>query len=219
MPSRLIKPEPFPAVKRFMKKTPLLWIAAAVIGMVACTKEAPVAQFSTEKETYKMGEQVQFDNLSVNAKKYMWYFGDGDSSAEENPAHKYESAGRFGVTLKATGSGGSASVTDSVTIQADLTGIWYLNITGGFQGQTGSMNVVQHEDNTLTGSFVFSETQRKSNFLPTSKINGNKVNIDWDSPAYKFTGTVNEAGTAISGTYTGGGGFGGGNGRWSGTKL
>ncbi|MCB0852294.1 MAG: PKD domain-containing protein, partial [Bacteroidetes bacterium] len=46
---------------------------------------------------------VNFANLSQNADTYKWYFGDGDSSTQVNPAHTY-SGGLYSVSLIACNS-------------------------------------------------------------------------------------------------------------------
>ncbi|MDD2344945.1 MAG: C25 family cysteine peptidase [Bacteroidales bacterium] len=42
---------------------------------------------------------VQFHNLSENASSYIWDFGDGSSSTEENPIHTYQNNGTYQVHL------------------------------------------------------------------------------------------------------------------------
>jgi PKD repeat protein len=213
-----------------MKK--ILFLIAACISILSitgCKKDPPVALFSTGKEAYKMGETVTFTNQSESAKEYAWDFGDGETSILENPTHIFESAGDFAVTLTATNNGGTHSFTDSLTILADLTGFWNKSLTfqggggggGGFNNfKNCTMNVAQHEDNTLTGSLVYQNGERTATFLSTSKIVGNAVTINWDSPAYKFKGNVSASGTTMVGTFTGSGGAGGGgSGTWTATKL
>lgn len=43
-----------------------------------------------------------FHNASQNAAAYVWYFGDGDTSVEENPTHTFSDSGYFNVTLVAS---------------------------------------------------------------------------------------------------------------------
>ena len=43
--------------------------------------------------------EVQFQNMSTGATGFQWSFGDGTSSAEENPVHAYTEAGTFNVGL------------------------------------------------------------------------------------------------------------------------
>ncbi|HET8859196.1 PKD domain-containing protein [Marivirga sp.] len=61
---------------------------------------------------------VNFTNTSLNAETYMWDFGDGTTSTEENPTHTYAADGTYPVTLTATGPGQSATVTQEVTVSA-----------------------------------------------------------------------------------------------------
>jgi len=67
---------------------------------------------------------VQFSDQSspaANVTGWLWDFGDGSTSTQQNPAHPYTTSGNFNVTLTATGgSGCSNSVTKNafVTIQA-----------------------------------------------------------------------------------------------------
>lgn len=45
---------------------------------------------------------VVFNNLSTGADTYLWYFGDGTTSTEQNPTHTYASEGYYKVILEAT---------------------------------------------------------------------------------------------------------------------
>jgi PKD repeat protein len=55
----------------------------------------PVANFTSSVN----GLTVTFNNTSQNATSYNWDFGDGESSAEQNPVHTYFAAGIYQVTL------------------------------------------------------------------------------------------------------------------------
>ena len=50
---------------------------------------------------------LQFTDLSENAKSWLWYFGDGTSSAEQNPTHTYTKAGQYAVTVTVKNEAGS----------------------------------------------------------------------------------------------------------------
>jgi PKD repeat protein len=45
---------------------------------------------------------VEFNNLSANASSYIWDFGDGSTSTEENPTHTYNNPGVYDVKLVAS---------------------------------------------------------------------------------------------------------------------
>lgn len=59
---------------------------------------------------------VVFTNTSLNANAYLWDFGDGDTSALENPIHNYAAAGTYTVTLTAYGPCGVDMVEAAVTV-------------------------------------------------------------------------------------------------------
>jgi len=43
---------------------------------------------------------ISFDNQSCNGDTYFWDFGDGTTSMEENPAHRYENPGPYTIKLR-----------------------------------------------------------------------------------------------------------------------
>ena len=56
---------------------------------------------------------VNFTNLTTGATNYAWDFGDGNISADVNPANTYSNAGSYSVTLVADGPGGTNSLTQT----------------------------------------------------------------------------------------------------------
>ncbi len=66
--------------------------------------DAPVAQACSTPA------QIQFTNTSQYAATYVWSFGDGATSTDEDPVHSYSSYGTYPVRLVATGSCGVDSV-------------------------------------------------------------------------------------------------------------
>ena len=60
---------------------------------------AVVAEFEADTTYCDASETVQFVNKSINAKAYLWDFGDGDTSSQSNPNHIYPSQGAYTVTL------------------------------------------------------------------------------------------------------------------------
>lgn len=66
----------------------------------------PIADFSFNPSDGCAPLNVSFTNNSINGESYLWDFGDGDFSSDENPTHTYYSAGTFQVQLMVTNSGG-----------------------------------------------------------------------------------------------------------------
>jgi gliding motility-associated-like protein len=67
-----------------------------------------------------LGNPVQFYNQTTNAVRYLWNFGDGDTSTQMNPLHVYNSYGRFSITLTAWDSlGCESSITKPSLIHVD----------------------------------------------------------------------------------------------------
>jgi PKD repeat protein len=74
----------------------------------------PVASFTSDGTTGTLPLTVRFTDTSTNSPtSWAWNFGDGSTSTDQNPSHVYLSGGSFTVTLTATNSGGSQTITSS----------------------------------------------------------------------------------------------------------
>jgi PKD repeat protein len=82
----------------------------------------PVASFVINNDNCKAPCIIGFYNTSriTDDTKYIWEFGDGDSSRLENPFHQYEAGGVYNVQLTAENKAGFSIATSKVTIQSDL---------------------------------------------------------------------------------------------------
>ncbi len=74
----------------------------SVDGLVA-SDSIQVAPVVTSFDLIKVDNQVTFTNTTTGAESYLWDFGDGNTSEEENPTHGYEQLGDYTITLTATG--------------------------------------------------------------------------------------------------------------------
>lgn len=71
---------------------------------------APVAEFSADPTTGDAPLTVSFTDSSTNSPaSWLWDFGDGETSTEENPTHTFSNAGTYDVTLTVTGTGGQST--------------------------------------------------------------------------------------------------------------
>lgn len=84
-----------------------------VITYTGCAK--PLASFDFSVDGYNVG----FHDKSSSALIWSWQFGDGQSSTEKNPVHRYELAGDYPVSLTVEDSCGSSSFTDTVSIKCN----------------------------------------------------------------------------------------------------
>ena len=73
---------------------------------------APVASFTGTPTSGSAPLTVAFTDASTNSPtSWYWTFGDGSTSTTKSPSHTYTTAGTYTVTLKATNTGGSNTLT------------------------------------------------------------------------------------------------------------
>ena len=79
--------------------------------------EIPVASFSWSPQPPTVGLSIQFADTSTgDPTSWVWDFGDGATSVEQNPSHSFASEGIFDVSLTATNDAGSDTVTHPFTV-------------------------------------------------------------------------------------------------------
>lgn len=86
------------------------------------TISMPAADFSIGSGSNCIGNPVQFNDLSSGSgstiNQWLWNFGDGTTSTQQNPAHTYLNGGNYLVTLTVwTVSGCQGSITKPISIQ------------------------------------------------------------------------------------------------------
>lgn len=69
--------------------------------MILASCSRPMAKFAMQKEGKVAPTKVKFENQSENAESYLWDFGDGSTSEEESPSHKYYLSGKYDIKLAA----------------------------------------------------------------------------------------------------------------------
>lgn len=73
--------------------------ALLVLMLASCAK--PLSKFAIEADDKKAPSKIAFTNNSEKAETYMWDFGDGNTSTETSPEHKYYLSGKYNVKLVA----------------------------------------------------------------------------------------------------------------------
>jgi Zn-dependent metalloprotease len=81
--------------------------AFAVVGINLVCPGPPVADFTAFPTSGGVPLAVSFTDLSQAASSWLWDFGDGGTSTEQNPIHIYTAMGTYTVTLTATNQFGS----------------------------------------------------------------------------------------------------------------
>lgn len=107
-----------------MHKNYICLAAFLLALLVACEPEedpidptAALACFTTPEDNLYAGIGIAFNSeCSANAETYIWDFGDGNTSLEANPVHKFKEEGTYKVSLIVTDKLDNTS-TRSITLQ------------------------------------------------------------------------------------------------------
>lgn len=131
---------------------------------------APITAFKSDVRNGFSPLTVHFTDQSAYATSWLWEFGDGGTSTEQNPAHTYTSAGSYDVKLTATNEIGSTSKTNTAFIQVTPATI----LTGGGVLKNGNMETqgAWSVDYLNSGSVHPIETWNYSNEKPDAGQDG-----------------------------------------------
>ncbi len=81
-------------------------------------KPAPTANFEASTDESFTFDEINFRNNSSNATRYLWDFGDGESSEVYEPTHHYSSLGEYDISLQVWSENGCS---DSLLVQKGIT--------------------------------------------------------------------------------------------------
>jgi gliding motility-associated-like protein len=81
---------------------------------------SPNAAFTLEPNLPSANEVAQFTDLSSNALNWMWDFGDGGTSTDQNPEYTFETSGTFTVTLVVESDFCSDAVSRTLAVEEEL---------------------------------------------------------------------------------------------------
>ncbi|MFC1732419.1 FISUMP domain-containing protein [candidate division KSB1 bacterium] len=173
--------------KSFIQSTTILMIGIIILLPMGCNKKEdspePVTDFSANPTTIMFGNSVYFQDLTTNdPTSWSWNFGDGNSSADKNPTHIYNTVGVYTVSLNASNSHGSDSKTkenfihvlgacEGVTTVSDFDGNVYNTIDIGNQcWMKENLNVgvmvdstIKHSDNATIEKYCFRDEAANCN--------------------------------------------------------
>ena len=91
------------------KLLPLLFLS---LLLTYCS--APKPAFSVPAKTVQTLDYITLDNNSEDAVVYQWDFGDGATSTEAEPTHRYYQSGDYTVVLTATNEKGKSKTTSQL---------------------------------------------------------------------------------------------------------
>lgn len=94
-----------------------------LLQSTGCQSPSPVADFTANITSIKVGQTVNFTDLSTNQPtSWSWTFGDGGTSTIKNPSRTYTASGLYTVSLTASNATGSDKKTKTNYIQVDAVG-------------------------------------------------------------------------------------------------
>lgn len=94
----------------------LIYILLIGLGVASCS--APKSIFTVTENNPTAPAIVGFENQSENADRYEWDFGDGNTSTETIPEHRYTASGNYVITLKAFKENKSKSSQKTIQVAA-----------------------------------------------------------------------------------------------------
>ncbi|WP_283242724.1 PKD domain-containing protein [Marinifilum caeruleilacunae] len=105
------------------------------------------AEFTADKTENCGPMSVQFTNNSSDGESYLWDFGDGHTSTEENPNHTYDTPGSYTVSLTTTNETYSLSDVSTMTDFISIHAIPSLDLGADIQICEGSEHTFSVADN------------------------------------------------------------------------
>ena len=101
----------------------------------------PTANFSWTPNPPQVNALTRFTNLSAGASRYLWNFGDGESSTAFAPTHQYNATGTYRATLYAFN---AADCVDSLTQDVPIIIVPLLDVPNAFTpGRFGENGIVK----------------------------------------------------------------------------
>lgn len=122
---------------------------SSLLSSLGCTPvtQTPVANFSANATTSCTG-QIQFTDLSSGSPTtWLWNFGDGSTSAQQNPAHTYTANGTYSVSLTVTNAFGNNTKIQSGYIVINKPTA--PTVTGGSRCGTGTVTLMATSGDTI----------------------------------------------------------------------
>ena len=137
-----------------------------LVFFTSCAK--PMASFMVNTKDNTAPAKVNFDNQSKKAETYFWDFGDGTTSTEISPKHKYITSGKYTVKLIATKGKKTHTMEKELIFEAPHDCLVEMETTLGSITIKLHDSRPQHRDNFIK----LAETEYYDNMLFHRVING-----------------------------------------------
>lgn len=169
-----------------------------LILFISCSQDATIiidenpeegvtlkACFEVNSLTLNVGDMLEISNCSEGATSYLYDFGNGETSEEENPAISYETGGSYSITLTVTNED-QETRTKTITVNVIVIEASYLfpEIAEGFTGlpletginpDTGNIYSIElYQDNVGTGGSKYYYREFDENFQYASNYIADK---------------------------------------------
>ncbi len=125
-------------------------------GMTSQTKyitvnyPAPIAGFTANTTKGAAPLKIKFtDSSTGNVSGYLWNFGDGITSTDQNPTHSYTKPGSYTVKLTVTNHGGSSSVSSLMTVQNHILPTATTNVKGGLYNTEKTVTIAMSKSGSI----------------------------------------------------------------------
>ena len=140
------------------------------VNYITTAVQSAVANFTADQTTGIVPLTVTFTDQSLGSfnSEWSWDFGDGDTSAVQNPVHQYNTPGTYTVTLSVSGRGGADTEvkTDYITVINTSVTQWFQFVSARTSARFGSSVIWQGSPNNVlsaNASFI-----SNANPLPAS---------------------------------------------------
>lgn len=183
---------------------------AEIVEDVPVVIEAKVIPYAYAQYSYEVDEAqliVQFSDRSVGTlTNWLWDFGDGNTSTEQNPTHTYEDAGQdYNVTLRAKNRLGQALLYSAWTSQISITGELLLRLSAGSVDWSDTATEVDISvylsdptSASITPDFGVPVTELEVVADNVQDLNEESLLLSWNSVDYTIDLTV-ESSTVLPG--------------------
>ena len=126
--------------------------ADAVQFVQVSESQPPVANFTADRTTGAAPLTVQFFDQSIGqVTGWLWDFGDGQTSAEENSSHEYTTSGTYDVSLTVTNDYGTDTIVKTSYIQVLDTDVENIYISLGWGSEWRFWTEIAYEISNIGG--------------------------------------------------------------------